>query len=143
MKNHKISLRFFAQIQNELNTMEKLKNSTLIWNFEYLHEMKWRERKVFVFHNYFHFEEFSTNFSRKIFISGQQQQFHFAFGQRPFHFPADPLGFRMPPIGNCQSKLFFQRIFLLINFRLETAMKKSKDHRIKIHSDGKSRRISR
>lgn len=37
--------------------------------------------------------------------SGQQQQFHFAFGQRPFHFPADPLGFRMPPIGNCQSEL--------------------------------------
>ncbi|KAJ6638416.1 hypothetical protein Bhyg_11151 [Pseudolycoriella hygida] len=35
---------------------------------------------------------------------GQQQQFHFAFGQRPFHFPADPLsGFRMPPIGNCQN----------------------------------------
>ncbi|XP_037932290.1 protein lozenge [Teleopsis dalmanni] len=34
----------------------------------------------------------------------QQQQFHFAFGQRPFHFSADPLsGFRMPPIGNCQS----------------------------------------
>jgi runt-related transcription factor len=37
---------------------------------------------------------------------GQQQQFHFAFGQRPFHFPADPLGFRMPPIGNCQSEFF-------------------------------------
>lgn len=38
-------------------------------------------------------------------LLGQQQQFHFAFGQRPFHFPADPLsGFRMPPIGNCQSK---------------------------------------
>ncbi|XP_059616580.1 runt-related transcription factor 2 [Phlebotomus argentipes] len=34
----------------------------------------------------------------------QQQQFHFAFGQRPFHFPTDPLsGFRMPPIGNCQN----------------------------------------
>ncbi|KAM7349126.1 RUNX family transcription factor Runt related A isoform 2-T3 [Cochliomyia hominivorax] len=34
----------------------------------------------------------------------QQQQFHFAFGQRPFHFSTDPLsGFRMPPIGNCQS----------------------------------------
>ncbi|XP_037921628.1 runt-related transcription factor 3 isoform X2 [Hermetia illucens] len=34
----------------------------------------------------------------------QQQQFHFAFGQRPFHFSADPLsGFRMPPIGNCQN----------------------------------------
>ncbi|XP_064213533.1 runt-related transcription factor 3 isoform X4 [Tribolium castaneum] len=33
----------------------------------------------------------------------QQQQFHFAFGQRPFPFAAsDPLsGFRMPPIGNC------------------------------------------
>lgn len=38
-------------------------------------------------------------------LLGQQQQFHFAFGQRPFHFPTDPLsGFRMPPIGNCQSK---------------------------------------
>ena len=37
-------------------------------------------------------------------LTGQQQQFHFAFGQRPFHFPADPLSFRMPPIGNCQSK---------------------------------------
>ncbi|XP_075156930.1 RUNX family transcription factor Runt related A isoform X1 [Haematobia irritans] len=37
-------------------------------------------------------------------ILGQQQQFHFAFGQRPFHFSTDPLsGFRMPPIGNCQS----------------------------------------
>ncbi|XP_031629492.1 uncharacterized protein LOC116344841 isoform X2 [Contarinia nasturtii] len=37
-------------------------------------------------------------------LLGQQQQFHFAFGQRPFHFPADPLsGFRMPPIGNCQN----------------------------------------
>ncbi|XP_036320281.1 protein lozenge [Rhagoletis pomonella] len=37
-------------------------------------------------------------------LLGQQQQFHFAFGQRPFHFSADPLsGFRMPPIGNCQS----------------------------------------
>ncbi|CRK96682.1 CLUMA_CG009902, isoform A [Clunio marinus] len=35
----------------------------------------------------------------------QQQQFHFAFGQRPFHFPADPLGFRMPPIGNCQTDM--------------------------------------
>ncbi|TDG39912.1 hypothetical protein AWZ03_013667, partial [Drosophila navojoa] len=35
----------------------------------------------------------------------QQQQFHFAFGQRPFHFSTDPLsGFRMPPIGNCQSE---------------------------------------
>ncbi|XP_059222974.1 runt-related transcription factor 3 isoform X2 [Stomoxys calcitrans] len=34
----------------------------------------------------------------------QQQQFHFAFGQRPFHFSTDPLsGFRMPPIGNCQN----------------------------------------
>uniref|UniRef100_A0A336L9S6 CSON006056 protein n=1 Tax=Culicoides sonorensis TaxID=179676 RepID=A0A336L9S6_CULSO len=34
----------------------------------------------------------------------QQQQFHFAFGQRPFHFSADPLsGFRMPPLGNCQN----------------------------------------
>uniref|UniRef100_A0A182FMJ2 Uncharacterized protein n=1 Tax=Anopheles albimanus TaxID=7167 RepID=A0A182FMJ2_ANOAL len=29
----------------------------------------------------------------------QQQQFHFAFGQRPFHFPTDPLSsFRMPPL---------------------------------------------
>jgi len=38
-------------------------------------------------------------------LLGQQQQFHFAFGQRPFHFSTDPLsGFRMPPIGNCQSK---------------------------------------
>ncbi|XP_055682585.1 runt-related transcription factor 3 isoform X2 [Lutzomyia longipalpis] len=37
-------------------------------------------------------------------VLGQQQQFHFAFGQRPFHFPTDPLsGFRMPPIGNCQN----------------------------------------
>ncbi|XP_055915250.1 runt-related transcription factor 3 isoform X1 [Eupeodes corollae] len=37
-------------------------------------------------------------------LLGQQQQFHFAFGQRPFHFSADPLsGFRMPPIGNCQN----------------------------------------
>ncbi|XP_017073826.1 protein lozenge isoform X2 [Drosophila eugracilis] len=37
-------------------------------------------------------------------LLGQQQQFHFAFGQRPFHFSTDPLsGFRMPPIGNCQS----------------------------------------
>ncbi|XP_044272593.1 runt-related transcription factor 3 isoform X4 [Tribolium madens] len=36
-------------------------------------------------------------------LLGQQQQFHFAFGQRPFPFAAsDPLsGFRMPPIGNC------------------------------------------
>ncbi|XP_065155805.1 runt-related transcription factor 1 isoform X2 [Atheta coriaria] len=35
----------------------------------------------------------------------QQQQFHFAFGQRPFPFAAsDPLtGFRMPPIGNCNN----------------------------------------
>ncbi|XP_062536869.1 uncharacterized protein LOC134205554 isoform X2 [Armigeres subalbatus] len=33
----------------------------------------------------------------------QQQQFHFAFGQRPFHFPADPLSsFRMPPIDMSQ-----------------------------------------
>ncbi|XP_055639701.1 runt-related transcription factor 2 isoform X2 [Toxorhynchites rutilus septentrionalis] len=33
----------------------------------------------------------------------QQQQFHFAFGQRPFHFPADPLSsFRMPPIDMTQ-----------------------------------------
>lgn len=39
-------------------------------------------------------------------LLGQQQQFHFAFGQRPFPFAtSDPLsGFRMPPIGNCQSK---------------------------------------
>ncbi|KAI8439574.1 hypothetical protein MSG28_013302, partial [Choristoneura fumiferana] len=37
-------------------------------------------------------------------LLGQQQQFHFAFGQRPFHFPPDPLGgFRMPPITTCQS----------------------------------------
>ncbi|KAG5867711.1 hypothetical protein JTB14_026682 [Gonioctena quinquepunctata] len=38
----------------------------------------------------------------------QQQQFHFAFGQRPFPFAAsDPLsGFRMPPIGNCNSKYY-------------------------------------
>nr|CAH7745247.1 unnamed protein product [Callosobruchus chinensis] len=36
---------------------------------------------------------------------GQQQQFHFAFGQRPFPFAtSDPLsGFRMPPIGNCNN----------------------------------------
>ncbi|TMW46327.1 hypothetical protein DOY81_008593, partial [Sarcophaga bullata] len=28
----------------------------------------------------------------------------FRIGQRPFHFSTDPLsGFRMPPIGNCQS----------------------------------------
>ncbi|CAG9564624.1 unnamed protein product [Danaus chrysippus] len=34
----------------------------------------------------------------------QQQQFHFAFGQRPFPFPPDPLGgFRMPPITTCQN----------------------------------------
>lgn len=40
-------------------------------------------------------------------LLGQQQQFHFAFGQRPFHFSTDPLsGFRMPPIGNCQSKYY-------------------------------------
>ncbi|XP_055546991.1 probable serine/threonine-protein kinase MARK-A isoform X3 [Wyeomyia smithii] len=33
----------------------------------------------------------------------QQQQFHFAFGQRPFHFPTDPLSsFRMPPIDMSQ-----------------------------------------
>lgn len=40
-------------------------------------------------------------------LLGQQQQFHFAFGQRPFPFAtSDPLsGFRMPPIGNCNSKL--------------------------------------
>lgn len=39
-------------------------------------------------------------------LLGQQQQFHFAFGQRPFPFAAsDPLsGFRMPPIGNCNSE---------------------------------------
>ncbi|XP_074032052.1 RUNX family transcription factor Runt related A isoform X1 [Leptinotarsa decemlineata] len=38
-------------------------------------------------------------------LLGQQQQFHFAFGQRPFPFAAsDPLsGFRMPPIGNCNN----------------------------------------
>ncbi|XP_058817198.1 uncharacterized protein LOC131680502 isoform X1 [Topomyia yanbarensis] len=36
-------------------------------------------------------------------LLGQQQQFHFAFGQRPFHFPADPLSsFRMPPIDMSQ-----------------------------------------
>lgn len=42
-------------------------------------------------------------------LLGQQQQFHFAFGQRPFPFAAsDPLsGFRMPPIGNCNSKYSF------------------------------------
>uniref|UniRef100_A0A182M3T0 Runt domain-containing protein n=1 Tax=Anopheles culicifacies TaxID=139723 RepID=A0A182M3T0_9DIPT len=39
----------------------------------------------------------------------QQQQFHFAFGQRPFHFPTDPLSsFRMPPLValllNCTNK---------------------------------------
>ncbi|XP_018327131.1 uncharacterized protein LOC108738268 [Agrilus planipennis] len=36
---------------------------------------------------------------------GQQQQFHFAFGQRPFPFAStDPLsGFRMPPIANCNN----------------------------------------
>lgn len=46
-------------------------------------------------------------------LLGQQQQFHFAFGQRPFHFPADPLsGFRMPPIGNCQSKYFLVSVTL-------------------------------
>ncbi|XP_035779149.1 uncharacterized transmembrane protein DDB_G0289901-like isoform X2 [Anopheles albimanus] len=34
---------------------------------------------------------------------GQQQQFHFAFGQRPFHFPTDPLSsFRMPPLDMSQ-----------------------------------------
>lgn len=51
-------------------------------------------------------------------LLGQQQQFHFAFGQRPFHFPADPLsGFRMPPIGNCQSKYAIYTIHhaILIN----------------------------
>ncbi|GBP50469.1 hypothetical protein EVAR_96706_1 [Eumeta japonica] len=37
-------------------------------------------------------------------LLGQQQQFHFAFGQRPFPFPPDPLGgFRMPPITTCQN----------------------------------------
>ncbi|XP_031354461.1 runt-related transcription factor 3 isoform X1 [Photinus pyralis] len=38
-------------------------------------------------------------------LLGQQQQFHFAFGQRPFPFATtDPLsGFRMPPIGNCNN----------------------------------------
>ncbi|KAG7312138.1 hypothetical protein JYU34_001600 [Plutella xylostella] len=37
-------------------------------------------------------------------LLGQQQQFHFAFGQRPFPFPPDPLGgFRMPPITSCQN----------------------------------------
>lgn len=42
-------------------------------------------------------------------LLGQQQQFHFAFGQRPFPFAAsDPLsGFRMPPIANCNSKYSF------------------------------------
>uniref|UniRef100_A0A6P7FWG3 Uncharacterized protein LOC114331551 n=1 Tax=Diabrotica virgifera virgifera TaxID=50390 RepID=A0A6P7FWG3_DIAVI len=45
------------------------------------------------------FEEFLVS----SMTNGQQQQFHFAFGQRPFPFAAsDPLsGFRMPPIGNC------------------------------------------
>ncbi|XP_066250555.1 uncharacterized protein RunxA isoform X1 [Euwallacea similis] len=40
---------------------------------------------------------------------GQQQQFHFAFGQRPFPFAAtDPLSsFRMPPIGNCNNMTQF------------------------------------
>ncbi|KAF7280608.1 hypothetical protein GWI33_005707 [Rhynchophorus ferrugineus] len=40
---------------------------------------------------------------------GQQQQFHFAFGQRPFPFAtSDPLsGFRMPPIGNCNNMTQF------------------------------------
>ncbi|KAH0810926.1 hypothetical protein GEV33_011865 [Tenebrio molitor] len=40
-----------------------------------------------------------------LILPGQQQQFHFAFGQRPFPFAAsDPLsGFRMPPIGNCNN----------------------------------------
>ncbi|ERL85671.1 runt-related transcription factor 2 isoform X2 [Dendroctonus ponderosae] len=39
----------------------------------------------------------------------QQQQFHFAFGQRPFPFAAsDPLSsFRMPPIGNCNNMTQF------------------------------------
>ncbi|XP_030762917.1 runt-related transcription factor 2 isoform X2 [Sitophilus oryzae] len=39
----------------------------------------------------------------------QQQQFHFAFGQRPFPFAtSDPLsGFRMPPIGNCNNMTQF------------------------------------
>lgn len=48
-------------------------------------------------------------------LLGQQQQFHFAFGQRPFlsgHFGspldplqrADPLGFRVPSMANCNSK---------------------------------------
>ncbi|GJQ73600.1 hypothetical protein Trydic_g13944 [Trypoxylus dichotomus] len=42
-------------------------------------------------------------------LLGQQQQFHFAFGQRPFPFAAsDPLtGFRMPPIGNCNNMAQF------------------------------------
>lgn len=40
---------------------------------------------------------------------GQQQQFHFAFGQRPFPFAtSDPLSsFRMPPIGNCNNMTQF------------------------------------
>ncbi|KAH8344519.1 hypothetical protein KR084_003016 [Drosophila pseudotakahashii] len=47
----------------------------------------------------------------------QQQQFHFAFGQRPFHFSTDPLsGFRMPPIGNCQSNNL--RKFLINSIKL-------------------------
>ncbi|KAL3274644.1 hypothetical protein HHI36_016024 [Cryptolaemus montrouzieri] len=39
----------------------------------------------------------------------QQQQFHFAFGQRPFPFAtSDPLSsFRMPPIGNCNNMTQF------------------------------------
>lgn len=50
-------------------------------------------------------------------LLGQQQQFHFAFGQRPFHFPADPLsGFRMPPIGNCQSEYFVWQIWFSYSF---------------------------
>jgi hypothetical protein len=64
-------------------------------------------------------------------FAGQQQQFHFAFGQRPFHFPADPLGFRMPPIGNCQSEFLsillrifcFEILFICLWVFLQTFMK--------------------
>lgn len=57
-------------------------------------------------------------------LLGQQQQFHFAFGQRPFPFPPDPLGgFRMPPITTCQSKYLVMYIcyylYILLNKRLQ------------------------
>ncbi|KAJ8976050.1 hypothetical protein NQ317_017143 [Molorchus minor] len=58
-----------------------------------------------------HFGRIRTVFSSNIVLSllGQQQQFHFAFGQRPFPFAtSDPLsGFRMPPIGNCNNMTQF------------------------------------